>query len=66
MGFHGEVIHPETIGEVVAKYPRDGWSGCFANVIREEIGLKPYCHSTVIEGFADLVENNELMKPYDK
>jgi cyanamide hydratase len=35
-------------------------------VIREEIGLKPYCHSTVIEGFADLVENNELMKPYDK
>ncbi|KAL1957348.1 hypothetical protein VTO42DRAFT_6137 [Malbranchea cinnamomea] len=66
LGHLADLIHPETIKNVVAKYPRNGWSGCFANTIREEIGLKPWCHSTAIENFAELVENNELMKPYDR
>jgi len=65
MGHHKDLIHPDTIKAVVKKYPRMGWSGCFAETVREEIGLKPWCHSTAIEGFAEMVENNSLMKPFD-
>ncbi|KAL1635101.1 hypothetical protein SLS56_001853 [Neofusicoccum ribis] len=60
-----DLVHPETIKNVVEKYPRNGWSGCFAKTIREEIGLKPWAHSTAIDGFAEMVEDNELMKEYD-
>ncbi|GME63170.1 Cyanamide hydratase [Neofusicoccum parvum] len=60
-----DLVHPETIKNVVEKYPRNGWSGCFAKTIREEIGHKPWAHSTAIDGFAEMVEDNELMKEYD-
>jgi len=64
MGHHKELVHPDTIKAVVDKYPREGWSGCFSKTIREEIELKPWAHSTAIEGFADMVEGNEVMRPY--
>lgn len=65
MGHYRELVHPETIKKVVEKYPRNGWSGCFSKTIKEEIALKPWAHSTAIDGFADMVENNEVMKEYD-
>lgn len=64
-GKFGELVHRGTIEAVVAKYPREGWSGCFAGTVREEIGLKPWANSTRIEGFAEAVEGNELMKKWD-
>lgn len=53
------------IEQAVREYPRNGWSGCFARTIREEIAQKPWCHSTAIPGFAEAVEGNKLMEPYD-
>jgi cyanamide hydratase len=65
VGKFPDLVAKGTIESVVKLYPRHQWSGCFAGIIREEIGAKPWAHSTVIENFAEMVENNELMAPYD-
>jgi len=65
IGMNPELIHKETIESVTAKFPRNKWSSCFAATIREEIGLKPWSHTTAIGGFGERVESNKLMEPYD-
>jgi len=65
IGMNPHLIHEDTIKSVTAAFPRNKWSGCFASTIREEIGLKPWCHTTVIEGFDEKVEGNKLMEPYE-
>ncbi|KAK3068224.1 hypothetical protein LTR53_014380 [Teratosphaeriaceae sp. CCFEE 6253] len=64
-GLNAELVHEDTIRSVVAKYPRKGWTGCFAGVVRRECELKPWSNTTRIEGFAEMVEANRLMEPYD-
>ncbi|KAF4994314.1 hypothetical protein FGRMN_5899 [Fusarium graminum] len=61
----GEIIHDKTREEVNSAYPREGWLGCFAAVIRKEESLKPWCHTTHIPKFAEQVEGNQLQKPYE-
>ncbi|MCJ1402211.1 hypothetical protein MMC11_005431 [Xylographa trunciseda] len=67
MGGHAEMVHEETIKDVVAKWPRKGWSKCFAETIRTENGLKPWAHTTALgeEDFPEGVLGNKLMKPYE-
>ncbi|KAF1993132.1 cyanamide hydratase [Amniculicola lignicola CBS 123094] len=65
MGINPHLIDSSTIESVVAAFPRHQWSSCFAATIREEVGLKPWCHTTSIEDFATGVENNKLMYKYD-
>lgn len=65
VGMNPELVHEDTIKSVVAKYPREGWTGCFAAVVRKEVELKPWSHTTAIGGFAESVEANKLMEPYD-
>lgn len=65
MGMNPQLIHKDTIESVVEAFPRKKWSSCFAATIRKEIELKPWCHTTVIDGFAEGVEGNKLMEPYD-
>ena len=60
-----ELVHKDTIEAVVMRWPRKGWTGCFADVVRKEIATKPWSNSTRIVGFADIVEENEVMRPYD-
>jgi len=64
-GGNAELVHKETIESVVKAWPREKWTGCFASVIRSEVGKKPWSHTTKIEGFAEMVEANKLMEPYD-
>ncbi len=64
-GLHPELVHKETIETVVKAYPRNQWTGCFAGVVRKECQIKPWANTTRIEGFAEMVEANELMQPYD-
>ncbi|THX75180.1 cyanamide hydratase, partial [Aureobasidium pullulans] len=64
-GANPELVHKETIENVVKAYPRDGWTGCFAATVRKESKVKPWSHTTKIEGFAEMVEANETMRPYD-
>ncbi|KAF2838810.1 urea hydro-lyase/cyanamide hydratase [Patellaria atrata CBS 101060] len=66
IGANPTLIHPSTIESVVHAFPRHGWSGCFAATVRDEIWKKPWCHTTAIEHFAEMVENNELMAPYEE
>jgi cyanamide hydratase len=61
----GEMLSRETREDVNRKFKRGGWLGCFAQVVKRETGLKPWCHTTHIPGFEGLVEGNELMRPYE-
>jgi len=65
VGLNSEYIHEETIKKVTKEFPRLEWSSCFASTIREEIGEKPWSHTTVIDRFAEQVEGNNLMEPYE-
>lgn len=64
-GLYPELVAKETIESVVGAWPREGWTGCFAEVVREECKLKPWANTTRIEGFAEMVEANKLMEPFD-
>ncbi|KAH7085957.1 putative cyanamide hydratase [Paraphoma chrysanthemicola] len=66
MGYRAGYVHAGTIEDVVKHYPRKNWSGCFSGKIREEVSVKPWCHTTALENkFPHDVEHNELMEPYD-
>jgi cyanamide hydratase len=67
MGGNPELIHKDTLEDVVKHFPRKGWSGCFSKTIREENTLKPWAHTTALgeEAFPEGVKGNELMAPYD-
>lgn len=65
IGGNVELLHPDTIDDVVTAHPRNGWTGCFAATVREEIELKPWSHSTAIENFAENVESNQVWPKYD-
>lgn len=64
-GANAQLAHKSTIESVVKVYPRNKWTSCFANTIRKEMSLKPWAHSSHIDGFAEKVEANKLMEPYD-
>lgn len=65
MGGHEKLVDKATLESVVKAFPRLGWSGCFANTIKEELGLKPWSHTSVVPGFEEGVRGNKLMQPYD-
>lgn len=60
-----EIIHTETLKDVTKAFPRHQWLGCFANTIEREESLKPWCHSTHIPDFAQVILNNTFMKQYE-
>ncbi|KAI9698972.1 MAG: hypothetical protein M1836_003161 [Candelina mexicana] len=65
LGGNKELVHQGTIDDVTARFPRLKWSSCFATTIREEVGIKPWSHTTALDEFAEGVEGNELMRPYE-
>ncbi|OZJ03286.1 hypothetical protein BZG36_03755 [Bifiguratus adelaidae] len=69
MGANADLVHSQTIEEVVKQFPRNGWTGCFANVVKDEIKLKPWSHTTSMgpthQTIIDGVEANPIMKKYD-
>jgi len=66
-GGNPEIVHADTRDDVNREFPRGGWSRCFAGVIREELGLKPWAHTTHLrEGeFERAVLGNRLMDGYE-
>lgn len=69
MGTHAELIHPKTIEDVSKKFPRNKWTGCFADVVRTEIKLKPWAHTTAMGPSEEVIVNgilgNNVMAKYD-
>ena len=43
-GANPQLVHVDTIMNVVEAWPRKGWTGCFAGVVRKETELKPWSH----------------------
>ncbi|KAK8063450.1 Cyanamide hydratase- HD-type [Apiospora saccharicola] len=70
MGLRPGLVHARTRDAVVGNWPRLGWSSCFEGVICEEMGLKPWAHTSHSgEAFPKGVkENGEtgLMSEYEK
>ncbi|KAL1306729.1 hypothetical protein AAFC00_005394 [Neodothiora populina] len=62
---YAELVNTDTIRNVVGAWPRLKWSSCFASSVRKEVELKPYSHTTKIENFAEMIEDNELMKKWE-
>jgi cyanamide hydratase len=60
-----DIIHTDTLVDVTKVYPRLQWLGCFADTIDREETLKPWCHSTHIPDFSQVIRNNTFMQPYD-
>lgn len=70
MGWYKELIHEETVEDVIGRWPRRGWSGCFAGVIRREVGGKPWANTSRLEKgeereFSRGVEANEVGRIYE-
>jgi cyanamide hydratase len=65
VGGNAEMIHRETIGDVVKEWPRTGWSGCFKEVVQREKEIKPWAMVSRIEGFEDMIMNNKAMKEWE-
>lgn len=70
IGAGAELVHGETIENVVREYPRPGWSGCFMKTLVKEKTVKPYAMVSRIEGFEEHISNNGasggLMGKYDR
>ncbi|PGH01484.1 hypothetical protein AJ79_07922 [Helicocarpus griseus UAMH5409] len=67
MGSYENLVHPSTIENVVAQFPRLKWASCFAATLRKEMNLKPWAHTTAMgeEKFPADVEGNKLMAKYE-
>lgn len=67
VGGNPDIVHADTREDVNRAFPRRQWSECFARVIGEEVGLKPWAHTTHLgkKDFANAVLENELMKEYE-
>ncbi|KAF3919223.1 hypothetical protein AA313_de0205267 [Arthrobotrys entomopaga] len=67
MGGNPEMVHVNTRVDVNKAFPRDGWSKCFHDTIREENATKPWAHTTHLgeEDFPNGVLGNKLMAEYD-
>ena len=68
MGGNPELVHAETRVDVNRAFGRRGWSGCFAQTIREENKVKPWAHTTHLgeEEFPRGVLGNVLMREFDE
>jgi cyanamide hydratase len=59
-GGHAHLIHEDTVKDVIQHYPRLKWSYCFARTVEEEVGLKPWAHTTVLGDFKGHILGNPL------
>jgi cyanamide hydratase len=65
VGGNAEMVDKVTIEEVVNEWPRKGWSGCFKAVVEREKVAKPWTMVSRIEGFEDMIMNNQTMKEWE-
>lgn len=51
-GLNAELVHRDTVQGVVGAWPREGWTGCFARVVRAEVEGKGWASVSffVLEG----------------
>ncbi|KAL4899875.1 hypothetical protein BDW74DRAFT_162880 [Aspergillus multicolor] len=62
IGAHADLVHDDTVKDVVEHYPRLKWSSCFAATMEQEVELKPWAHTTALGDFKGHILGN----PYNK
>jgi cyanamide hydratase len=65
VGANAKLVDRESVRDVTDRFPREGWSGCFAEVIRRELEVKPWAHTSVVEGFEEKVLGNDVMREFE-
>lgn len=65
VGGNAELVAQGTIEDVVSEWPRTGWSGCFRSVVEQEKAIKPWAMVSRIEGFEDMIMDNQTMKKWE-
>jgi cyanamide hydratase len=65
VGGNAEMVNKGTIEEVVNKWPRSGWSGCFKAVVEREKEIKPWAMVSRIEGFEGMIMDNKTMREWE-
>lgn len=71
MGWYKDLVHEGTVEDVMARWPRRGWSKCFSGVIRREVEGKPWANTSRLEKgeereFSGGVEANELGRVWEE
>lgn len=66
LGSHKNLVHDDTIDNVVKAYPRLQWNEYFAKAMDDEIEAKPGCLTTIGGSpFISGIRNNKVMEKYD-
>ncbi|KAI5456669.1 cyanamide hydratase family HD domain-containing protein [Mariannaea sp. PMI_226] len=60
-----KIVTKETRDDVNKAYPRLKWNEWFSSTIKQEMCLKPWCHSTHIPNFDKDIESNTLTSGYE-
>ncbi|XPS93880.1 Cyanamide hydratase [Ascochyta lentis] len=61
----GELVHENTRDEVNKAFPRLRWCTWFAEAVRREEDLKPWCHTTHIPRFDKQMKANTLQRKWE-
>ena len=68
LGYYADLIHPDTVAEVVEAYPRLDFNTVFADTLVEEAHVKRYCTSVLLlvpDGIQTVIRRNPVFKAYD-
>ena len=68
LGYYAELIHPDSVAEVVKAYPRLGFNKVFADTLVEEAHVKRFCTSVSLlapNSVLTLIRRNPVMKEFD-
>ncbi|KAK9765302.1 hypothetical protein K7432_006472 [Basidiobolus ranarum] len=67
IGKNPELYHPETIDQVVTKYPRQGFNCHFADLMEKECRNKPGSHTPIGDpiNFIQKIKHNPVMSKFD-
>lgn len=65
---HSDLLPASFVAEVHARYPRDGWGGCFKGAMQAEVDAKPWAHASELHETGakawDLILTNTLERDY--
>jgi len=68
IGLHPSIHSASQYDDIVSKWPRLGFNQHFCALMKEEMAVKPWSHTTTVEeenGFCRKIQNNPFTKKYD-
>jgi cyanamide hydratase family protein with HD domain len=68
LGNYSSLIHPRSVADVVAAFPRAGFNDLFADTLLEEVRVKRFCTGVILllpGGVQTQIRRNPVMKEFD-